>query len=167
MSSFSFDPVRALETLVRNRVRFVIIGGFAGRLWGSTTVTNDLDVCYARDRKNLVALANALRELGATLRGAPQGLAFQPDVRALALGDSFTFATTAGNLDCLATPSGSQGFQDLVAGAAEMQIGSTTVLVAALEDLIRLKKAAGRPKDRVELEILSALKEEIERSSSS
>jgi hypothetical protein len=48
-----------------------------------------------------------------------------------------------------------------------MQIGSTKVLVAALEDLIRLKKAAGRPKDRIELEILSALKEEIERSSSS
>jgi hypothetical protein len=167
VSSFSFDPVRALETLVRNRVRFVIIGGFAGRLWGSTTVTNDLDVCYARDRKNLVALANALRELGATLRGAPQGLPFQPDAKALALGDSFTFATTAGNLDCLATPSGSQGFQDLVAGAAEMQIGSTKVLVAAVEDLIRLKKAAGRPKDRIELEILSALKEEIERSSSS
>ena len=167
MSSFSFDPVRALETLVRNRVRFVIIGGFAGRLWGSTTVTNDLDICYARDRKNLVALANALRELGTTLRGAPQGLPFQLDAKALALGDSFTFLTTAGNLDCLATPSGSQGFQDLVAGAAEMQIGPTKVLVAALEDLIRLKKASGRPKDRVELEILSALKEEIERSSSS
>jgi hypothetical protein len=166
MSVSSFDPVRALETLVRRRVRFVIIGGFAGRLWGSTTVTNDLDICYARDRKNLAALVNALRDLGATLRGAPEGLPFQLDEKALALGDSFTFATTAGNLDCLATPSGSQGFQDLVAGAAEMQIGSTKVRVAALEDLIRLKKAAARPKDLIELEILSALKEEIEKSRS-
>jgi hypothetical protein len=166
MSVASFDPVRALGTLVRHRVRFVIIGGFAGRLWGSTTVTNDLDICYARDKKNLTALAGALRELGATLRGAPEGLPFQLDEKTLALGDSFTFTTTAGNLDCLATPSGSQGFQDLVAGAAEMQIGSIGVLVASLEDLMRLKKAAGRPKDLIELEILSALKEEIERSRS-
>jgi hypothetical protein len=36
--------------------------------------------------------------------------------------------------------------------------------VAALEDVIRLKKAAGRPKDRAELEILGALLEEIERN---
>jgi hypothetical protein len=35
--------------------------------------------------------------------------------------------------------------------------------VAALEDLIRMKRAAGRPKDRIELEVLGALAEEIDR----
>jgi len=44
-----------------------------------------------------------------------------------------------------------------------MSIGQMSVPVVAIEDLIRLKEAAGRPKDRVELEILAALKEEIER----
>jgi hypothetical protein len=160
-----FDPLRVLETLARHRVRYVVIGGFAGRLWGSTTVTNDLDVCYARDGKNLESLSRALLELDASLRGAPEDLPFRPDPQTLAAGDQFTFATTAGNLDCLATPAGSQGFSDLIAGAAEMTIGPLRVPVAAVEDLIRLKRAAGRPKDRVELEILAALKEEIERSS--
>ena len=163
MSPSSFDPVRALTTLVDHGVRFVIIGGFAGRLWGSTTVTNDLDICYARDSKNLFALGNALRDLRAVLRGVPPDLPFQLDARSLALGDSFTFATTAGNLDCLATPAGSGGFQDLISGAAEVAIGALRVPVASLEDLMRLKQAAGRPKDRIELEILSALKEEIEK----
>jgi len=159
-----FDPLRTLETLVRHRVRFVVIGGFAGRLWGSTTVTNDLDICYARDRKNLHALAAALTELEASLRGAPDGLPFRPDAETLARGDHFTFTTNAGNLDCLATPAGSRGFADLIAGATPMKLDSIEVPVASVDDLIRLKRAAGRPKDLVEVEILGALREEMDRS---
>ncbi len=165
MSSHSFNPVQALEILTRHRVRFVVIGGIAGRLWGSTTVTNDLDICYARDKKNLEALARALQELGARRRDAPENLALPVDARALGLGDTFIFSTIAGNLDCIATPSGSQGFRDLVAGATKMQIETVSVLVVSLEDLIRLKKAAGRKKDLIELEVLAALKDEIEKSS--
>jgi len=78
-----FDPERVLETVLRHRVRFVVIGGIAGRLLGSPTLTNDLDICYARDRKNLVALSAALLELEATLRDAPEGLPFCPDVPTL------------------------------------------------------------------------------------
>jgi hypothetical protein len=163
MKPRAFDPARILETLLRHRVRFVVIGGIAGRLLGSPTLTNDLDICYARDRKNLAALSAALLELEATLRGAPEGLPFRPDVPALEAGDHFTFKTNAGNFDCIKTPAGSGGFQDLIAGATIMSIGKMSVPVVAIEDLIRLKEAAGRPKDRVELEILAALKEEIER----
>ena len=164
MKLFSFDPERIIEILTRHRTRFVIIGGIAGRLWGSTTVTNDLDICYARDRKNLGALSAALFELEASLRGAPGGLPFRPDVPTLEAGDHFTFSTNAGSFDCLATPAGSGGFQDLIAGATEMQIGPARASVVALEDLMRLKGATGRAKDRAELEILAALKDEIDRA---
>jgi hypothetical protein len=158
-----FDPERQLTILLRHRVRFVIIGGIGGRLFGSPSLTNDLDICYARDRKNLTALSSALLELHATLRGAPDGLPFRPDVPTLAAGNNFTFSTDAGNLDCLGTPAGSSGFQDLIAGATDMSIGKLTVPVAALEDLIRLKQASAHPKDLAEVEILAALKDEIER----
>lgn len=158
-----FDPIRALETLVRHRVRFVVIGGFAGRLRGSTTVTNDLDICYATDGRNLKALAAALTDLEASLRDAPDGLPFLPNPETLARGDHFTFTTNAGNLDCLGTPAGSRGFSDLIAGATRMKLEPVEVPVAALDDLIRLKRAAGRPKDLVEVEILGALKEETDR----
>jgi hypothetical protein len=163
VSSVRFDPIPILRTLARHHVRFVLIGGFAGRLWGSNTVTNDLAICYARDRPNLEALASALRELGATLRGAPKDLPFLLDAQTLERGDHFTFETKFGDLDCLGTPAGSKGFQDLVDGSAEMVVDSVRVLVAALQDLIRLKRTAGRPKDLVEVEILAALREEIER----
>jgi len=159
-----FDPIPILQVLSSLDVRFVLIGGFAGRLWGSNTVTNDLDICYARDRPNLEALAAALRQLGATLRGAPKDSPFLLDALTLEQGDHFTFETNFGDLDCLGTPAGSKGFQDLVDGSSEMVVDSIRVLVAALQDLIRLKRTAGRPKDLVEVEILAALRDEIERA---
>jgi hypothetical protein len=163
VSSVPFDPIPILQILSRRHVRFVLIGAFAGRLWGSNTITNDLDICYARDRPNLEALAAVLRELGATLRGAPKDLPFLLDAQTLERGDHFTFDTKFGDFDCLGTPAGSKGFQDLVDGSAEMVVDSVPVLVAALQDLIRLKRTAARPKDLVEVEILAALREEIER----
>ena len=163
MSSVLFDPIPIFQLLARHQVRFVLIGGFAGRLWGANTITNDLDICYARDRPNLEALAAALRELGAALRGAPKDVSFLLDAQTLERGDHFTFETRFGDLDCLGIPAGSKGFQELVDGSAGMVVDSVSVLVASLHDLIRLKRAAGRPKDLVEVEILAALREEIER----
>jgi len=162
MSVKPFDPLLALEILVRAGVRFVIIGGFGGRLRGSPTVTGDLDVCFARDEENLERLARALRELHATLRGAPENVPFQLDARSLAAGDHFTFATDAGSLDCLGTPSGTTGYPDLAAGADRLDLDGLSVEVASVDDLIRMKLAAGRPKDRIEAEVLGALRDEIE-----
>jgi hypothetical protein len=157
----SFDPVRALRTLTAHRVHFVVVGGFAGALWGSPSFTIDLDICYERSRTNHEALADALRELGATLRGAPAGLPFQLDARTLTMGDSFTFSTVAGDLDCLGTPSGTNGYADLKKNAAEFDVDDDLrVAVCSLDDLLRMKRAADRRKDRVEVEILAALKEE-------
>jgi hypothetical protein len=161
MSTAAFDPLRILKTLNRHGARFVIIGGIAGRLWGSTTVTNDLDICYSRDRTNLQAVAKALKELKVRLRGADRDLPFVADDRTLALGDHFTFTTVAGNLDLLGSPKGSGGYDALARTATQMDVGGLKVLVAALDDLILMKRAAGRPKDLIEVEILSAVREEL------
>ncbi len=101
--------------------------------------------------------------MGATLRGAPRDVPFLLDAQTLERGDHFTFDTKFGDLDCLGIPAGSKGFQELVDGSTEMAVGSVRVRVASLHDLIRLKRAAGRPKDLVEVEILAALREEIEK----
>jgi hypothetical protein len=159
-----FDPLLALRTLDAHQVRFVLIGGFAGRLHGSPTVTNDLDLCYARDERNLQNLASALRELKARLRGAPEDVPFVLDAKSLQMGGNFTFATDAGSLDILAAPSGVRGFDELDRTAELLDLDGLTVKVAALEDLIRMKQAAGRPKDLIEVEVLGALRDELESS---
>lgn len=157
-----FEPLRIIETLIRRGVRFVLIGGVAARAWGSPSVTNDLDVCYARDRENLEALAAALKELGATLRGVPKDVRFLLDARTLAAGDHFTFQTLAGDFDILGTPAGTRGYEELIANAQEMDFDGLTAPVASVDDLIRMKRAAWRPQDRVEVEILGALREELD-----
>jgi predicted nucleotidyltransferase len=161
MSTTAFDPLAILRTLERHDVRFVVIGGIAGRLWGSTTVTNDLDICYARDTQNLAALADALRELKAKLRGVDRDVPFITDARTLKAGDHFTFTTTAGSFDVLGTPKGSGGYESLFRTSTEMDVGGVHVRVAAIEDLILMKRAAGRPKDLIELEILAAVRDEL------
>jgi hypothetical protein len=160
-----FDPVHVLRRLQAHGVRFVLIGGLAAKAHGSPTLTVDIDVCYARDRGNLERLAAVLGELGTVLRGAPRDLPFHPDRRTLERGNSFTLTTDYGDLDILGTPAGVTGFDELDANAVDADLDAgLTVRVASLDDLIRMKRAAGRPKDRVELEILGALRDEIDAS---
>jgi hypothetical protein len=158
-----FAPRSALESLQRHGVRFVLIGGMAGRAWGSTTVTDDLDVCYDRTADNLERLAVALKELDARLRGVEDDVPFLLDAKTLERGQNFTFDTAAGALDVLALPAGTGGFDELMANATELDLGQDLVVpVCDLDDLIRMKRAAGRPKDRIELEVLVAVREERE-----
>jgi len=156
-----FDWTRAVVALSDAGVRFIVIGAVAGRILGSPSLTRDLDVCYARDRDNLEALAGVLAGLHARLRGVREDVPFRLDARTLGADDAFTFVTDVGDLDILGVPSGTEGYEDLVRDAVEVRIDGRTVLVASIDDLIRMKRAAGRPKDLIEIEVLGALREEL------
>jgi predicted nucleotidyltransferase len=157
----SFDPQGILRTLVAHRVEFVVIGGIAGAALGSPTATVDIDICYRRTDANLGRLAGALEELNARLRGTNHDVPFLLDARTLAAGDHFTLTTDLGDLDLLGSPAGTAGFEDLSAGAMSVSLEGFEISVVSLSDLIRMKRAAGRPRDVAELEILEALREEL------
>lgn len=157
-----FDPLRLFRELNDVGVRYVVIGAFAGRLLGSPTMTRDLDICHASDAENIERLVTLLRRLNARLRGTDRPVPFRVDVRSLRAVQSLTLTTDAGDLDLLAVPAGTQGFDDLVRTAAPTDLDGLTVLVASIDDLIRMKRAAGRPKDVIELEVLGALRDELD-----
>lgn len=162
--SGEFDPIGALRLLCDEGVKFVVIGGYAGELLGAPLITNDLDVCYERSAGNLERLARALVRMNARLRVAKvdDELPFILDAQTLAAGDSFTFVTDLGSLDVLGTPSGTTGYTDLAQRAKELPIAADlSVPVVVLGDLMRMKRASGRTKDRLQLEVLSALDEEL------
>ena len=138
---------------------YVVIGGIAATFQGSTTITRDFDICYSREPANLERLAAALRQLEAKLRGVQEDVPFRLDARTLRNGLNFTFKTMHGDFDCLGDPGGGLDYQLLVHSADEMDVGGLRVMVASLDDLIRMKRAAGRNKDRIEVENLSALRE--------
>jgi hypothetical protein len=157
-----FQPKPLLRSLIEHDVDFVVIGGLAGMARGSSYPSYDLDLAYARDRANLERLAATLRELGATLRGAPAGLPFQLDAKTLAEGANFTFDTRFGPLDILGDPTGAPPYERLRAGAGErVLIEGEPVAVASLDHLIAMKEAAGRPKDILMATEYRALSDEL------
>lgn len=60
------------------------------------------------------------------------------------------------------TVAGVSGYDELAANAVEEDLGGVPVKVSTLNDLITMKLAAGRPKDRIEVEVLAAVRDEIE-----
>ncbi|MBI2911997.1 MAG: hypothetical protein HYY05_07625 [Chloroflexi bacterium] len=66
-----------LRLLHDNGVEFIIIGGTAAIIHGSSRLTQDLDVVYRRDSENIARLVAALKGHNPYLRGAPPGLPFQ------------------------------------------------------------------------------------------
>jgi hypothetical protein len=161
----SFDPAAILEVLIRHDVRFVLIGGVAAQALGSPSITGDVDICYARDHDNLDRLADALADLAAVRRGLPTDAPRMPplDARTLRAGGLFTLTTRYGDFDILATPDPGLDYQQLVERATTVRVHGASIPVASLTDLMEMKRAAGRPKDRIELEILGALREELDR----
>jgi hypothetical protein len=155
-----FDPLGAFECLIAHQVDFVLIGGIAARLWGSPTVTGDLDICHSKAPQNIGKLVEALHVMEARMRGA-EGVDFPMTASFLLSSDNFTFTTIYGALDCLAHPAGVDGFGELAQHAEPMDLGSIQILVASLQDIMVMKKASGRRKDLIELEVLGALQEEL------
>lgn len=160
-----FQPEAILEKLIEHDVQFVIVGGLAAQAHGSPSLTRDLDICYARDLPNLQNLEAVLTGLAAIRRGLPPGAPSMPplDARTLRAGGLFTLTTSAGDFDILADPDPGLDYERLRAHAVQTTVAGHLVAVASLDDLILMKRAAGRPKDRIELEILGALREEIDR----
>ena len=152
-----------LRALSDGGVRFVIIGGLAAQVHGSPSLTGDVDICPDLDGANLHRLALALRALAATRRDLPDGVASPIDERALRAGDVFMLSTRHGDLDLLGHPEPGLDYARLGPGSLEVEILGVRVRVAGLDDLMAMKRAAARPKDLIELEILGAVREEIDR----
>ena len=163
MSPLQADEIFAC--LDRHGVRYVVIGGIAAVLHGSPMPTLDLDICPARDGADLARLAACLRDLEAHIRApdVADGLPFRADPAFLASVSMLNLVTRFGDLDISFEPAGTAGYADLAARSVSMSISSLRVPVAALEDVIRSKEAAGRAKDLRTLPVLRQLLEEIRR----
>lgn len=152
-----------LKVLLAAHVRFVLIGGLASQVHGSPSLTGDVDICFALDGENLHRLGEALTSMTAVRRGLEGGVNAPIDHRALRAGDVFTLSTRYGDLDLLAHPDPRLDFESLQSRSIAAEIFGMDVRVASLADLMAMKRAAGRPKDLIELEILGALREELDR----
>lgn len=162
MPTDDVDVEAILATLDRHRVVYLVIGGFAAELHDvAIPPTRDVDITPANTKQNLDRLAAALRELGARFRvadGPPRGVEIPGGITTSWLREmvTITLVTTAGPFDINMIPDGTAGYDDLVKGHQRIRYGNRDVPVASLEDVIRSKEAAGRPKDLVTIPALRA-----------
>lgn len=151
------DYRKALDTLRNAKVRFIVIGGVAATAHGSTQMTNDLDVVYGRTADDISRLAAALATHSPYLRGVPPGLPFKFDEATIKHGLNFTLDTDFGPLDLLGEVAGGGGYNDIEPHTLTLDLFGGPCLCVDLPTLIRLKRAAGRPKDILALAELEAL----------
>jgi hypothetical protein len=144
-------------------VTFVAVGGFAARLHGAERVTKDVDLCLDWNAENLERAAAALRQLKARLKVGSY-VEVPIDSTLLSRMEIATRRTLAGDIDILmGIPRNERWelarYQELRDRGAVAQLGSMTIVVAALDDIIRSKEIADRPTDREALPELRRLRD--------
>jgi predicted nucleotidyltransferase len=153
----SFPELRLealLGRLARAEVDFVVIGGVAVAFQGYGRATKDLDITYATDKQNLKRLGEVLLDAHARLRGIAEDVPFVPDERTLARTRLLTLDTDDGGLDLVADPPGAPPYATMHARADHVELDGIVIAVAALDDLLAMKRAAGRPQDLADVEAL-------------
>lgn len=153
---------RLLSALHQAQVEFIVVGGVAARAHGSSRLTDDLDISYARSPANLARVVAALAPFSPYLRGAPPGLPFAWSVGTLRAGLNFTLTTSTGAIDLLGDITGGGSYEDLLTHTFTITIFGHDVQLLDLPWLVRVKRAAGRPKDLEVIAELEALQEEID-----
>jgi Nucleotidyl transferase AbiEii toxin, Type IV TA system len=154
-----YQPRDVLRGLVDGGVDFVIVGGVAVILQAMPRFTKDLDICYSPTEANLDALGRVLVGLSARLRGIPEEVPFVADARTLRQTQILCLTTPAGDIDLLVKPDGAPPYEVLRSRADVMTLADREVLVASIEDMLAMKRAAGRPQDLVDVEALEVAHE--------
>jgi hypothetical protein len=147
-----------LEQLAAASVDCIVIGGVAVGFHGYVRATKDLDVVPAPDPENLERLASVLRSLDAELDGAGDfevGELPDPlDPEVLGQGGNWVLQTRLGRFDIMQWQGESELWEMLSPNALRVDLDGLMVKVASYEDLVALKRQAGRPSDLEDLDRL-------------
>lgn len=159
---FYLDLFAALE---RHKADYLLIGGLALNIYGVERATMDVDLVIALDEANVRRFIAAAEELGMA-PVAPVRLAELADeqkrrawieerhMRAFALHGIEAGKPT---VDILISPA--IDFAAAFSRKVVKQIGALPVCLASLDDLLELKRQAGRKQDLADIEALQRLRQ--------
>lgn len=152
-----------LKELVAEEVDFLIIGGVAVGYHGHVRATKDVDVVPAPDAANLERLARVLVRLEAEIEGADDfdvnELPNPLDPAVLGEGGNWVLATRLGRLDIMQWIGDEALWERLAPAAIEDEVGGLKIKMISYEDLVALKRLAGRPEDLADLQRLDEARE--------
>jgi hypothetical protein len=140
--------------LAARSVDYVVVGGIAVQVHGHVRMTNDVDLIPAPDPDNLDRLAKALRDLRAQVLN-PGSERLEIEGPMLPRATLWQFSTAAGDIDVLHDAPGAAPFAELRERALVIALGDHTIPIAGRDDLIRMKRAAGRSVDLSDIAALT------------
>jgi hypothetical protein len=153
------NPVRIFEALQRHQVEYLTIGGVAVNAHGHVRNTRDVDILIEWNAENMQRLAAALTDLDADL------LDVDPrDPDHLLNGGNFTLRTAAGGLDLFDPDEipGGRPYDEMRPRAVEAVVEGVSIRAVGFDDLIRLKREAGRDRDLEDVATLLVAKRAAE-----
>jgi predicted nucleotidyltransferase len=148
---------RLIERLYDANIDFVVVGGFAGILHGSTLVTRDLDVCAILSPDAIERLREIFRDLHPKHRFTSQKLSFLDNPDPGTALNNLYLETDLGPVDLLGEIKGVGGFQRVRSASIEIELFGRRCRVISVEDLIAAKQAMGRDKDLIAVKELQAI----------
>jgi len=143
--------VRVAELLHRHKLEAILIGNAAAALQGAPVTTIDVDFLFRRTPANIRKLKAMARDLEAVV--------MRPYYPVSPLW-RLTRDVDGLQIDFMDEIHGLRSFEGLRKRASITRLGDTELLVAALADIIKSKKAAGRPQDLAVLPLLEKVLEE-------
>jgi hypothetical protein len=146
-----------LQRLAESGVDFVVVGGFAGVLHGSSLVTRDLDICAVLTSENVERLRLALKDLHPLHRMTPQRLSFLQTPKPGEAVRNLYLQTDWGVVDIISSVLGVGDLESIKAKAENFEIGQKACKLIGVDDLIRAKEAMGREKDLLAVKELRAI----------
>lgn len=138
-------------------MEFVLIGGLAVNAWGVVRGTKDVDIVAAPDPENLKRLSEVAVEAHGHIQKGEAFLSTPFSIAAeVASGQRAAIETELGLLDVVQGLDGVPPYTELRESAVETEILGVKVAVCSIDSLREMKRAAGRPRDHVDLEDLDA-----------
>ena len=156
------DFLKLLNLLADAGAEFVIVGGVAAFLHGGRRVTYDVDVVPRLDAKTWPGLIDAIWDAGGRPR-IPETRESIKDVLNIEkwMRDKGMLALTCGAIEIDLLVQQSHRFEQLKARAKTVELGGYGFLVVSIDDLIEMKRAAGRPQDLLDIAELTAIKHRL------
>lgn len=140
-----------LKLLNEKKVEYVVVGGFAVAFHGYVRATKDMDILFHNSSKNIQRLKQVLNEFGFPSDGLSD-VAFSEQGKIIRMGVSPVMIEL---INAISGLSFKTAWKNRVSG----RYGKTVVLYLSKPDLLKNKKASGRPRDLIDIDELKRIKE--------
>lgn len=146
-----------LSLLIKAEVEFVLVGGLAASIHGSSLTTRDVDVCCRFTERNLMRIQHAFEGLHPVHRSRPD-IPLQLTSELCARLKNLYIKTDLGVVDCLGEVLAVGGFDQVLQHSIEITLPVGLIRILDIDTLIKAKEAVGRPHDLIAVQHLKAVR---------